>query len=805
MHLCPENMFIKPKGAFILLFMLLCGFTTTAQELYPVLLKNKLWHGEQRTLRYHPEGGDFVISNGNRRFNRALYGTNTAFRVEAGDLPEFALYMPGMGGNLKFGLFNGKKSIWLNKAKKITARYTPGRMRYEIQDSLLGKGKLHLLVLAMADAEGMVVKAWFEGKEKNIVLLFAFGGASGKKFSRAGDMGPDPESSFYLYPENCQTNKYSIKGASFMLKYGQDQQMALAGVFPASLKLVDAAQQENVESFYLSTVSTAPVIAGKKQLVPGESQYVVIKNPAFQAEELKYAAAEGIFKAAETARQKIAERIKLNTPDAYINTIGAALSIASDAIWEAPSYMHGAIGWRMRLNGWRGAYTADPLGWHDRAKTHFSAYAKSQVLSPANGPVIADTAFHLARHQEKMETSMFTSGYISRDPEGKSIRPHHYDMNLVYVDELLLHFSWTGDLTFIKEMWPVLQRHLAWEKRNFDPDHDGLYDAYAAIWASDALYYSGGAVTHTSAYNYKANKTAARIATLIGEDALPYENEAEKILKAINRTLWMPEKGVYTEYKDALGMKNLHPSAALWTIYHSIDADVADPFQAYQSLRYVDQEIPHIPVKATGLPNGQYYTLSTSNWMPYTWSINNVVMAESMHTALANWEAGRNEEAFKLFKSEILADMYLGGSPGNFVQVSHYDAVRGEAYRDFADPVGISSRAMVNGLFGIVPDALNQTLVIRPGFPEAWNHASIAIPDLDFNFKRVDQTDHYNFKLNFAVPLALKLQIKARGTAISRILVNGKKADWKSVTSAVGLPVVEINSAPAREYDLQIE
>lgn len=36
--------------------------------------------------------------------------------------------------------------------------------------------------------------------------------------------------------------------------------------------------------------------------------------------------------------------------------------------------------------------------------------------------------------------------------------------------------------------------------------NDGLYDAYCCIWASDALYYNSGAVTHSSAYNYRANK-----------------------------------------------------------------------------------------------------------------------------------------------------------------------------------------------------------------------------------------------------------------------------------------------------------
>lgn len=49
-------------------------------------------------------------------------------------------------------------------------------------------------------------------------------------------------------------------------------------------------------------------------------------------------------------------------------------------------------------------------------------------------------------------------------------------------------------------------------KLNYDPDNDGLYDAYACIWASDALYYNSGAVTHSSAYNYRANKTAAQLA-----------------------------------------------------------------------------------------------------------------------------------------------------------------------------------------------------------------------------------------------------------------------------------------------------
>jgi glycogen debranching enzyme len=86
-------------------------------------------------------------------------------------------------------------------------------------------------------------------------------------------------------------------------------------------------------------------------------------------------------------------------------------------------------------------------------------------------------------------------------PNAEAMKPHHYDMNLIYIDGLFRHFDWTGDTAFIRKTWPVIKRHLDWETRNFDADKNHLYDAYAAIWASDALQYSGGDVAHTSAYN----------------------------------------------------------------------------------------------------------------------------------------------------------------------------------------------------------------------------------------------------------------------------------------------------------------
>lgn len=751
------------------------------------------WH-------YRPQGNDFIKVNGQQRFNRALYGSNTAFRVEAGDLPEFALYLPGMGGCLRLGLMRSNESKWLIDARQVTAIYRPGSMLYEISDSLLGKGLLRITVIPVAGKEGMLLQVGAERVPAGVTLCWAWGGATGKKFSRDGDIGADPESSFYLKPDYCKGNQVQVAGNKGSIHFGKEQ--LLEALFPqrAVLTVADAAQQVTPVSFLQSKGATTPALAGSMALNNAAKDYLFIGKPDAGIQD--YAALAAAFTKAEAERSVLAGRILVNTPDNYINTLGGALSMAADGIWEYPTYLHGAVAWRMRLNAWRGAYVADPLGWHDRARAHFSSYALSQVTVPLAGPVVADTALHLARQLEKLGTSMFSSGYICRNPNG-DFRPHHYDMNLVFVDQLLRHFSWTGDTAYVKQMWPLLQRHLAWEKRNFDTDNDGLYDAYCCIWASDALQYSGGAVTHSTAYNYFANREVAALAALIGMDATPYQQEADKIYKAIQTKLWMVDKGWYAEFKDALGNQLLHPAAGLWTIYHAIDSRVTDAFQAYQSLRYIDTHIPHIPVNIKGEIAPSLYLLSTTNWHPYTWSLNNVALAENLHTALAYWQGNRSDAAFQLWKSALVESMYMSASPGGFQQLSRYDAVRGELYRDFADPVGMAARTLVEGLFGIVPDALRDTLAIHPGFPAAWKQASLQVPDVSFRFQRTSLVDDYVVTPSFRKALHLKMIVNAPATQVQQVLVNGKPVQWKQVMQ-VGKPAIQIAAPAARNWHVVI-
>ena len=653
--------------------------------------------GVKRSLQYRPHHCSFICNDGENRYTRALYGSYTDWRLETSDRPIFAVVKKGHHRNIRLVFETGGVVYPLEQTEHCRASYGMGRREYVLSDQRWGDGVLRIEVLALPDREAAVwriASPYFSGRIRALVCDIAQ-----PRLNRNGDIGADKPGCLEPAGEVLQTVE-----ASFGV-----------GV-----------------TCYLAV----------------ELDQVVLLDETLGREA---------YQRARNHYRQLAGRIQFQTPDPYINTLGGALTLAADGDWDGQTWLHGCIGWRMPLAGWRAGYLGDVLGWNDRAVSHFDAYAKSQVtdVPPTMPHPSQDPKMNLARAEKKWGTQMYSNGYICRNPE-RNDQMHHYDMNLNYIDELLWHFQYDADTAYMRRMWPVLTSHLAWEKRNYDPDGDHLYDAYCCIWASDALYYNGGAVTHSSAYNYRGNRLAARIAEILGEDPQPYRSEAVAILKAMNERLWLKDKGVWAEYQDAMGLKRLHESPAVWSIYTPIDCGACTSEQAWEATRWVDEHIPHIPVSSS--ESGDYCTIATSNWLPYSWSINNVAAAEVMHMALAYFEAGRSEEAYRLMKGNIMDQMYYGASPGNFGQISYFDAARGECYRDFGDCIGISSRTLLQGLFGIIPQALDGKCIIRPGFPSEWESASVRTPYIEYKYTRKDGMDQYEITQYFRQPLKIILR-----------------------------------------------
>ena len=727
-----------------LLIFLLYSLPTLAAD------ENKM---PPRPMNYFPDRGDIVCINGNNRYTRALYGGYTRFRLETSDRPVFATYDRDKSVNIAFDMtVNGQRQC-LDATTLCEARYNGGRRDYSLGDASWGDGHLQMSALALHETEGAIWRVSASGFAEPPQLHVTLSRVAKPKMSRDGDYGIEPRSS------------YEAKSGEAPLQQ-------------------------------LTCVC--------------DSDLYILLTPDLRLEADTLGALH--FEEEDSVRQQLVSCLQINTPDPFINTLGSCLAAAADGLWDGETWLHGCCGWRTPLAGWRAAYVADVLGWSDRARSHFDAYARSMVtnIPPRYPHPTQDTAQNLARAEEKWGTQMYSNGYICKLP-GKSDKMSHYDMNLNYIDELLWHLSYDADTAYMQRMWPILKLHLQWEKRNFDPDGDHLYDAYCCIWASDALYYNSGAVTHSSAYNYRANHLAARIAEIIGDDPRPYAEEAAAILQAMNRRLWLKDEGHWAEFQDLMGLKRQHKSAAIWSIYTPIDCGACSPSQAWEATRYATRHLPHIPVEWEGggqmvaLDESEYATVSTSDWLPYDWSTNNVAHEEVMNMALAYFIAGRNEEGFRLLKSDVLDGMFLGACPGNFGQISYYDKARNEAYRDFGDNIGISARAIVNGLFGIRPDALNGRCIIQYTLPETWDEASISTPYLSYEMSRSGDLLTYHITQHFCRPLKIVIRVHTGNGHFIDFAANDREEQALTIDLASYREVEMTTEEPSLTTDTDID
>jgi len=164
---------------------------------------------------------------------------------------------------------------------------------------------------------------------------------------------------------------------------------------------------------------------------------------------------------------------------------------------------------------------------------------------------------------------------------------------------------------------------------------------------------------------------------------------------------------------------------------------------------------------------------------------------------LALWQAGLADEAYALFRGNLLDSMYRGLCPGNFHMTSALDPHWQELQRDFADPIGITSRALIEGLFGVLPDLLRATLTIRPGFPSSWKEAQLHHPDIDFTWHRDGLSERIEITSRLPHPVALTLVLPARTTSDPVVLSNGLAFPFAFDPDATGAPRILLTNFPA--------
>ena len=409
-----------------------------------------------RPLRYRPVSGEFVIRNGKEFFNRPIYGvtpTSGDFRVDAGDKPEFSLYLPGHGGNLKLGFMVGSGSKWAADADEVIARYRPGRMLYEIRDGLLGKGILRAELLTTGCGFRPNGEGGRQQSPARSRLAWAFGGVSGRKGRRGGDIGceVEPVSQFFQVREDeCADTRILIRGSgkmSFARVVAKAAEIVVVsplaaegtGVtfLPAAFSAWNA--PPNPSPHWDGAETDHPILTGSNAIKEQPLYLWLYRQTDDGNEPSGDVAAEFTKRSAQM--DALAQSIRVDSPDEYINAAAPALAVAADALWDAKQgcIMHGAVAWRQAFAGWRGPYALDALGAHDRAVTNIRHWLERQNVTPVTTGDPATGPWDASSHLTRKEKLLHSNGDISNN---------HYDMNLVFIDMLLRHLMWTGDLEF---------------------------------------------------------------------------------------------------------------------------------------------------------------------------------------------------------------------------------------------------------------------------------------------------------------------------------------------------------------------
>jgi len=807
------NLKIKLLVIFLLISVnCLIGQENNNKTFYTGDLRNK--------LHYNPVKDGYQIVGSNNTFNRALYcgheydylpekyftlasdcpiilGAITDWRkspaslhAKCGTFMAGVAYTPGVTAPKHSGNVGDRYSEWFHESECTVATYKNGWMEYDISSyyqcfpRITGK----IEVLPLNSDNGFLVHFKLE-TDQRVNFVIAFGGITdfigslmfpyfkGRDFS----------------PSDCKGNTVTIENniGSVSGRKGNlaATTMQIGASFPVSIDIGDANKTEFPSLFIKNDTAKVeePIIKMQCVINQGDTLdgcVVVVRNASESVLE-RYLRIPNPVEYLKNEIRKTESVIEVSTPDNMLDLTVHPNVLAVDASWHDKSFFHGAYDWHAPYLGWRTWYGPTVIGWHDRVKTSFKTFADLQVPKTD----IPEEVSYSGGSTSKLKNSY---GFLPDVADGR--KTIFYNMQEVGVDMILHDIKWTGDLSYAKDVFRCISDVLDWEKRILDPDNDNLYQNWLNTWVSDAHSYNGGGCTQSSAYNYSANKIMANLAAKLGKDPKHFLERSKNIHDAVQKTLWIPEKGIMAEYIDVIGNKLIHPSPELATIYHSIESEIVDPFQAYQMLLFTEDVLRNEKTITRG---GRL--VWSSNWYPQTYSSCGLYSAENIHLAWAYFVCGQTEKGIEILKG-IVDSHFLSRYPGGIAHCMTPDGYSDGSF-DFTDVTSMYLRLIVEGLFGIRFNLLDGQILISPNFPAAWDSARINVPDASLDYIRKDQVEKLHFRSDAAAQRIFTLPL--RSTELTDVIINNKPAEY-SIEPGIGYSKLIIKSNHSGNIDLEI-
>jgi len=729
---------------------------------------------EGHSSRYFASDGFIIGENIHSYNNRPVYMNNTNALILTGDQPVMRL----VKGEFVYGTFmlavkREGKAMWLQQCDRIISKYKAGRMCWEISDAAVPGLVIRLETVPVTGAAGMAIKVEAQGARNGDELVWAFGGAQWKKgrnLSWNFDVMANPDlMEWGFVPEECRGNQLKTDAPYFYTSLSDSVKnevlFRVAGKCSSTTNATkgDASAWKNVIDFEKSDARQMPVLKGTVALEKGKAVYwafqVADSPDTFSPEAVADPAtvfAEGLKKA-----DSYPARLKIKTPDPYLDAVALASVAAIDGAWYPPVFHHGAMLWNVRFPGWRTIFGGTMYGWHDRVRDEARFYTESQVTESDKKEAKADSALLMTLQNEN--SRFFGVGRIMNDQK-------RYDMQSQFFDQLVEEYRWTADPELVKILRQSLDLHLIWMRDCFDPDGDGVYESYLNSWPTDSQWYNGGGTAEETAYACRGHLAARDMARNAGDrkSEAYHTKMLEKIRNGFFQKLWIAGKGYSGAWREQGGHERLHEDPWLYSIFLPVDAGLTSPLQSIESVYYSEWALQNDQMPSGGRQ------VWTSDWVPGIWSVRERWPGDNYHLALSYFQAGLPEDGWDIMKGSFMYSAFDHRVPGNLGSV--------QGGTDFGDCTHTFARTLVEGLFGYRPDYPNGIVRIAPQFPAGWDSASIELPDFKIAFEKKDDKISYIYDLAREATPELFLPVSC--DKIRKVTVNGKPEKWDLLPGA---------------------
>jgi len=754
---------------------------------------------EMQYANYGVNNGAITKTNGRYMFNRPLYMDHLSGCVLAGELPMLRmLHEPYNCGIQMIAFERDGKALWLQQFSNITMNFRANYVTWNISDKQWPGLALTLEVVPLSGKAGYAVKLSAEQNKASDKLIWIYGAATRAAGNAAINrvqnwmwisdpiVNPNETKRGFVYSD-CGGDSISITENSFSLypRPGIPRQtkrnFLINGRCNAltSYKLTDAAKWQNVQELYNSNANIYNMLCGETKLNGNLPVYWVFAT--HNTDSLKTVPVDepiNEFNAGLKRSLSIGQQIVVKTPDPYFDAGVSASCAAIDAPFYPPTYVHGAMAWNTPYLGWRSLYGATAYGWHANVKENAKFYLSYQITESKKTEVIPDDNVLMTR--QSSNSRYYGKGYIDKHSG--------YNMQVQFFDGLIHAWRYTGDPELEKMLLPALELDLERSQECFDPDKNGVYESYINTWPTDNTGYNGGETTQETAYSYIGHKALAEMYQRVGNTEKAKQNLAwcDTIRKNMMKSLWIPEKGYFAEYREALKYKRRHDDAWLYSEFLPIEAGMLTPEEAASVLYYTEWGLERVP----SFLGGERCWLS--NWVPHIWSVRELYPGDNYALAMAYFFTGLANDGWNVFKGTYREMMYNKAVPGT-------TDVLGAT--DFTDVSNMFARATVDGLFGYRPNYPSNKVSIAPQFPSDWNNAEIKTVDFAYQFKKDEKSVQLNLTLQKAASVSFAIPVNA--SKITNVTVNGNKIVWKSKLG-FGNTIVKVETETCKQADIVI-